>query len=367
MNPVRLIGAGCFPVLIFICLATDAFCQKIIPNLQDSAHPVFKAFPFSACGGQPQDVLKLFMLQDGKESETALLGDYSVLKDTVFFRPRFVPGAGLSFRIRYSCLQDTLAELYTTPPLSGGPENEVTVKEIYPRMDTIPENILSFCIEFSEPMPENEAAYRNIYLYDDRKLPVEQPWYHKTRWINDRTMVLTLHPGRIKKGISYFAYLGPVFERGRKYMLEIRPEVAPPYSGITVQPFIKDFMITGPVTGKARVLKRRLRLPEKHSSDSLDIVFDRSMDFYSVSKGISVQNHTTGKEVAGTFRPGATDREWSFIPEKPWTGNHYSIFFSKNLTDVCGNSLNRSFETRSVKKSYSRPAVQKIRFRLSDL
>lgn len=126
-------------------------------------------------------------------------------------------------------------------------------------------------------------------------------------------------------------------------------------------------MVTGPVKGKALVLKRRLRLPEKSSFKSLDIVFDRSMDFYSVSKGISVQNRTTGKEVTGAFRPGATDREWSFIPEKPWTGNRYSIFFSKNLTDVCSNSLNRCFETRSVKKSYSRPIVQKIRFRLSDL
>lgn len=366
MNPVRLIGAGCFPVLIFICLATDAFCQKIIPDLQDPAHPVFKAFPFSACGGQPQDVLKLFMLQDGKESETALLGDYSVLKDTVFFRPRFVPGAGLSFRIRYSCLQDTLAELYTTPPLSGGPENEVTVKEIYPRMDTIPENILSFCIEFSEPMPENEAAYRNIYLYDDRKLPVEQPWYHKTRWVNNRTMMLTVHPGRIKKGISYFAYLGPVFQTGRKYTLEISPGVIPGYSRTVLQPYVKEFIITAPLTGPVKVLKRRIRLPEKNTSGSLCIAFNRPMDFCMVSKSISIVARNNGREVQGTFRPGTDDHEWCFIPEKPWSDNLYHLIFSKTLTDIAGNNLIRSFETRSVKKSYRRASVKKIRFRIGD-
>lgn len=367
MNISDRIKTGFLAFLMGTGITTEVFSQQIITDQRDPGHPIFKAFPFSACQAPLQDVLALFMMQDGKESETALLGDYSVKKDTLLFRPRFEMGAGLSFRIRYSCGRDTLKGLYETPLLPESLLKKVMIREIYPRMDTIPENILAFSIEFSAPMPGNEWAYRYIQLYNDRKEPVQQPWYHKTRWINDRTMVLTLHPGRIKKGISYFAYLGPVFESGRKYTLEISPEVAPPYSGMTVQPFVKDFMVTGPVTGRARVLKRRLRLPKKNSSKSLDIVFDRSMDFYSVSKGISVQNYTDGKEVAGTFRPGATDRQWSFIPEKPWTGTRYSIFFSKNLTDICGNSLNRSFETRSVKKSYSRPIVQKIRFRLSDL
>ncbi|CAD7811779.1 hypothetical protein CHRY9390_02414 [Chryseobacterium aquaeductus] len=352
-------------IFIFIALlvANVSFSQKLIVNSQDPNRPIFKAFPVSKISEKSEDLLKVFMVQDGIISETALLGDYSQIKDTVFFKPYFALGSGLLFNAYFYSENDTIQNEYKTQPVIFNRSKGVTVKEIYPRTNKIYKNILTFHVEFSEPMEQNELAFKFINVYDENKVIVPHVWYNKSRWINDKILILMIHPGRVKNGVSYFEDLGELFKEGKKYFLEINDKLRPHDPTSKLKPYIKEFQIISASTSIPKFLQNKMNSPKIKTFDKLRLQFDKPMDFYSILNGVHIKVYNTDEEVEGNFEAGSNDCEWYFVPTNSWNHKEYTLLFNKYVSDLSGNNLVKSFETKSIKSSYTNFIVKKIDFK----
>ncbi len=351
---------------LFFCifLYTIHFPQEILINSRNPNKPIFKVFPLEENTIQPSDFFKVFMIQDNIESQTPLLGSYSKIKDTIFFEPQFELGDGLSFSANFYYKSITLKKTYKSKPVDNSVQQEIDVKEIFPRDNQIPKSVITFYIEFPVPMLEDESAYRYVNLLDENKKTIQHVWYNKARWMSDKVMMLMIHPGRIKKDISYYDNLGEIFTVGKKYHLEITDKIKPVDPHSKLKFFTKDFEIISPVNTCLKVREDKLSIPAKNTLDKLKIVFDRPIEFFSAQIGMSIKNYKSDTAVEGNIIPGSDDTEWYFIPAKPWTAKKYTIIFNKYLSDPSGNSLIKPFETTSIKKSYIKHVAKKINFKV---
>lgn len=354
-------------LFVFFCifLYNMCFSQEIIINSYNPEKPLFKAFPVEENIEQLSDVFKIFMIQENIESQTPLLGAYYKIKDTIFFKPQFELGEGLTFSANFSYKNSTIKKNYQTQSADHSIMHEVEVKEIYPRDNKIPKNILTFYVEFPVPMTEDESAYRYVNLLDENKKIIPHVWYNKTRWISDKIMMLMIHPGRVKKDISYYENLGELFTTGKKYYLEITGKIEPLDRHSKLKSFTKEFEITSPVNTSPKFIENKLSIPKRNTMDKLKIVFDRPIELFSAQIGISV-NYNSETAIDGKITPGANDTEWYFAPAKPWSEKQYTLILNKYLSDPSGNSLSRPFETTSIKKNYKKHIVKKINFKLSE-
>ncbi|WP_374460752.1 hypothetical protein [Chryseobacterium taeanense] len=350
-------------ILFFIFSYNFIYSQEIQIDVKKPNKPLFRAFPAHGDNKQPSELLKVFMIQEGKESQTPLLGLYSKNEDTIFFQPQFELGDGLSFNAHFYHKNDTVKTFYKTPSINLNITNEIFVKEVFPRSNKIPKNILTFYIEFSEPMLEDESAYRYVNLYNENKEIVPHVWLNKSTWISDKILMLMIHPGRVKRGIKYYHNLGDVFYVGKKYYLEITDKVKPLYKNSKLKSFTKGFEIIDPTASCPKILKNKFSIPRRSSKEKLKIVFDKPMDLYTILGGISINIYSTDINIQGKFIPGSDDTEWYFIPEKPWTEKKYTLIFNKYVSDPSGNGLIKPFETTKIKKSYTKDIVKVINFR----
>ncbi|SMP26816.1 hypothetical protein SAMN06264346_10967 [Chryseobacterium profundimaris] len=353
---------------IFFCILLYSiyFSQEIAINSKNPDKPIFKAFPIEENIKQPSDIFKIFMIQNNTESQTSLLGSYYKIEDTIFFEPQFELGEGLSFSVNFSYKNNTVKKLYKTKPIDNSIIQEIDVKEIYPRDNKIPKNVLTFYVEFPVPMIEDESVYRYVNLLDENKKTLAHVWYNKARWISDKVMMIMIHPGRVKKDISYYDNLGEIFTVSKKYYLEITDKIKPLNSNSKLIYFTKEFEIINPLNTCPKVLEDKLNNPKKNTFDKLKIAFDRPIDFFSAQIGISVKNYDSDIAFEGKIIPGSEDTEWYFVPAKPWTEKKYTLIFNKYLSDPSGNSLIKPFETTTIKKSYTRPVAKKINIKIND-
>lgn len=350
-------------MLFFIFSYNFSYSQEIQVDVKRSNKPLFKAFPAHENDKQPSDLLKVFMIQEGKESQTPLLGTYSKAEDTIFFEPQFELGDGLSFNAHFYYKNDTVKVLYKTQPIDFNINKEIAVREIYPRNNKIPKNILTFYVEFSEPMLEDESAFRYVNLYNENKEVVPHVWLNKSRWISDRILMLMIHPGRVKSGIKYYDNLGDVFYVGKKYHLEITDKLKPLHKNSKVKPFIKEFEIVEPTASCPKVLQNKLSIPRRNSKEKLKIAFDKPMDLYTILGGISINIYNTDINIQGKFISGSDDTEWYFVPDKPWTEKKYTLIFNKYVSDPSGNGIIKPFETTKIKKLYTKDIAKVLNFR----
>lgn len=355
-----------FYILLFLFLCNFCFSQEISITSSNPNKPVFKVFPIEENIKQPSAVFKIFMIQDSIESQTPLLGSYSYVKDTIFFEPQFELGEGLTFNVNFSYNNNIIKKTYKTKSVDNSINQKTDIQEIYPRNNKIPKNILIFYVEFSAPMTEDESAYRYVNLLDENKKVIPHVWYNKARWISDKVMMLMIHPGRVKKDISYYDNLGEIFIVGKKYYLEITDKIKPLNSKSKLISFTKEFEITNPINTCPKFIEDNLQIPEKNTSDKLKIVFDRPIDFFSAQIGISVYNYKSDKIVEGKIIAGSDDTEWYFMPDQPWTEKKYTLILNKYISDPSGNSLNKPFEATVVKKSYNKQIAKKLNIKLNE-
>ena len=355
-----------FHILLFLFLCNFCFSQEISITSSNPNKPVFKVYPIEENIKQPSAVFKIFMIQDSIESQTPLLGSYSYVKDTIFFEPQFELGEGLTFNVNFSYKNNTIKKTYKTKSVDNSINQKTDIQEIYPRNNKIPKNILIFYVEFSAPMTEDESAYRYVNLLDENKKVIPHVWYNKARWISDKVMTLMIHPGRVKKDISYYDNLGEIFTVGKKYYLEITDRIKPLNSKSKLISFTKEFEITNPINTCPKFIEDKLQIPKRNTSDKLKIVFDRPIDIFSAQIGISVYNYKSDKIVEGKIIAGPDDTEWYFMPDQPWTEKKYTLILNKYISDPSGNSLNKPFEATVVKKSYNKQIAKKLNIKLNE-
>ena len=100
------------------------------------------------------------------------------------------------------------------------------VKHIYPTSDTLPENLLRFYVEFSQPMKEN-YIHTHIRLFDAEGKELDGVFLNSRYeyWNKEHTKVtIILDPGRVKTGLMAHKKMGRALSVHKYYTLKINAQ-----------------------------------------------------------------------------------------------------------------------------------------------
>lgn len=271
-------------------------------------------------------------------SATPVLGIHAVNDGSLVFTPVVPLQAGNSYGVFSGDKQ--LAEVRV--PLSGSVPRIVSV---FPRADTLPENILKFYIRFSEPMQDGSAA-RRVSLRDEHGKRAADVFLllEPELWNDDNTeLTLWLDPGRIKRGLQLNEHLGNPLIAGKRYQLVIESGWKS-RSGSSLRTGFNMPFTAGSRYSKAVDLKSwGFRLPQSGTRGALTLLPGRIIDRNLLMESITI-SRTGGDPVPGRIGPGKTILQWAYKPRQAWKKGVYRLRAAARLEDVAGNNMNRAFD-----------------------
>jgi hypothetical protein len=288
--------------------------------------------------------LRLSLVDDetGKAG-AAMFGAYERQGDRLTFTPRH----GLLHAHRYRASlgppagKPVTAE-YRVPPRPPAPA--AVVEKVYPSADVLPANHLRFHIRFSRPMRGGLEMFKQIRILDAKGKEVPTPWLPDELWADeDRSLILYIHPGRIKWGLLLRMLLGPVLEPGREYTLVIAAEMLDADGRRLGKEFRKKFRTTAEDRARINLSAWKLQAPAAGTSAPLVLAFPTSLDRVGLERRLKVLD-ATGKDVSGRIEVGAGERSWAFHPASPWRAADYRVAVDRELEDVAGNTAVRAFD-----------------------
>jgi hypothetical protein len=226
------------------------------------------------------------------------------------------------------------------------PETEPTrVRSIEPAVDEVPANLLRFYVQFSAPMQGGDQVYEHVHLIDRMTgEPVEMAWREVQLWSPDRArLTLLVHPGRVKRDITFAADLGPVLHAGRSYRLVLDEDLADAGGRPLAAAFHADFTVAAADDRGPDPDAWRLAVPTAGTTGALALAFDEPMDAELLRTRIRAVD-SDGGAVSGTtsLPPGGTT--WEFTPAAPWAAGPHALVFSGELEDLAGNTSTAPFD-----------------------
>jgi hypothetical protein len=286
-----------------------------------------------------------------------MLGRYTLLKDGVSFRPQYALQPGASYRAVLRA--DALPGRSTAPSFVGlslsssfqlpaaRPVSSTVVSGIFPSAGELPENLLKFYVLFSAPMSGGHI-YERIHLLNESGPEVELPFLEIDEELWDPTMTrltLFIDPGRIKRGVTPLEEIGPALENGRRYVLAIDAAWRDAAGAPLQAGFRKSFHV-GPANRSPIAVKDwKVQAPSAHTSEALQVRFDRALDWALVRRVINVhQADRPGAKVEGRGQTEDEERQWRFTPSRPWVRGRYELRIQNTLEDLAGNNIGKSFE-----------------------
>jgi hypothetical protein len=286
-----------------------------------------------------------------------MAGEWTQADGKVIFAPKYP----LRPDTRYRVLGIDKGLDVRTPRATASAKPTV-VKHIYPTATEIPDNILRFYIEFSQPMPRGDA-YKYIDVFTDKGKKVEWPFLQldDEPWNADQTrLTLFIDPGRVKKGVKPRIDLGPVFTQGTKYTLVINGKW-PTLGGQTLGADVrKPLVATQPQSDALEPKNWKLSSPTGRNS-AVSVAFDHPLDHILILRDFEVVD-ADGKNVPGTAETTNHDSGWIFRPATSWTPGRYNVRIATTLEDVCGNRIGLPFEIDPA-----RPAPKEVKAAYVDL
>ena len=257
-------------------------------------------------------------------------------------------------RIEYSF---RVPEISTTPTI---------VEAVYPKSQSLPENLLRFYIQFSQAIAPGEI-FQHIHLYTSAGRKVENAFLiiDQELWSDDRKrFTLLFDPGRIKRGIRSNLELGLPLQAGNRYTLLIDSLLRDVHGQTLAASFKKEFVVAEAWRTRLNPKNWKVTSP-KFVSAAMQIKFDRPVDFVLATKCMEVVT-ADGNRIPGDISL-ENDTLLSFTPHHHWKPGLYHLRVSPTLEDVAGNNLNNPFDldTRQQPRVSSMEWV-KIEFRVTD-
>lgn len=292
---------------------------------------------------------KVFAVYVAGEDLPSMAGRYENTKEGVRFTPRFPFEGGLTYEAKVS------------PRVSPGESREIRfrlpksskstprVEAILPLADKLPENILRFYIQFSEPMTEGESL-QHVRLWDDTSgeelTAVFFDHVHEL-WSSDRRQItLLVDPGRVKTGLVANQKLGRAFQRDHVYRLVVEsswPDMRGTHLGGRYE---KRFRSIAADNKEVDASKWSVGVVDarEHSHGGrpkLLVNFRKDVDHVSVRNYLSIRD-PDGHEVTGRW--DLEECVASFRPDTPWSFGTHQLVANARFEDVVGNNLNGSFD-----------------------
>ena len=303
-----------------------------------------------------------------------LLGDYSVERDRVRFRPRFAPAPGQTYRARFDAdaLQRlagattpspvTIDTLWQLAARAGAPST--TVLQLYPSADRLPVNLLRIYLHFSAPMSMGEA-YQRVHLLDDQGQQVPDAFLvvagEKELWDPERRrLTMLFDPGRIKRDLRPNLEAGLPLHEGKSFTLVVDSVWQDAQGRPLQRTFRKRFTVDAADRTSPRPQDWQLTVPPAGSRDPLILRFPEALDHALLERLLSVRGGSG--LIAGNITVDANETRWQFSPTAPWQPGNYSVDVATELEDVAGNSVRRLFDVD--RKTASGPTVTTERVQL---
>jgi len=296
----------------------------------------------------------------GDSTVLPLLGMYSVAADTLHFRPRFPPAAGVAYTARFDGAA-LYAQLEREPPAALARIDTATwrrdtpagvsstfVREVYPTSDVVPMNLLRMYVEFSAPMSSGRS-YDFVKLYAEGDSLLEEPFFTAggavELWDPEHTrLTILFDPGRIKRDLKPHEELGLPLREGNRYRLVIDSA----WRDAQGRPLVRNYAKRFRVGAQDRVLVRtadwRMTAPRARTRDSLVVTFPEPLDRALLARLITVRD-SSGARVDGVVMVSERETRWTFAPREPWSGGvSHVVSVDTELEDLAGNNLKRLFD-----------------------
>ncbi|MEO1286437.1 MAG: Ig-like domain-containing protein [Chloroflexota bacterium] len=288
-----------------------------------------------------------------------VIGTYEISQDgsTLVFQPRFGWSAGQSYTamldlsvISEIVLFDMTSEenmlewLFLVPALEV-PSDLPTVTTIYPTANELPENLLRFYIEFSQPMQRGNV-YDVVQLLDTNGNEVEFPFLRIGQEFWDRDMqVLTiiLDPGRIKQGVAPNLQAGAPLINDGSYQLVISADLTDAYGRTLEQDIIKSFTVIAPDYQSPDPTLWTTDSPTLGTHDALTVELDGAIDTILAPRLIRVEDES-GQSVPVNVSFGEHERLLYLTPVQAWSSGHYRLAVHPTLEDYAGNRVESLFD-----------------------
>ena len=303
----------------------------------------------AATGDAP--VVSVFAAADSVSPGTpALSGTWRRSGDTLVFRPRFAPSSGIVLwvrvdRARLGHAGSPLQWWRFYLPDAAGDTSRPRLLAIHPSGDSLPENLLRWYLEFSQPMRPGQAL-DHVRLLDDQGRDDRTAFLDTSEELWDpegRRLTLLFDPGRVKRGIRTNLEQGRPLQAGRTYRLRVEPGWEA-LSGQNLASRSEKTIVTTSADHRGPdPMAWTLSLPIVGVAGPLIVSFGEPLDHALAGRLIAVRD-ARGADVPGTAVLSGNDSQWRFTPAQPWVDGPYQLQTNPELEDVAGNRPGRAFD-----------------------
>ena len=270
----------------------------------------------------------------------SVIGEYEVDRDdsTLVFQPRYGWSSGQSYTamLDLSVINEVtrseiateagILELSFLVPALVVPGQRPTITTIYPTTDEVPENLLRFYIEFSQPM-QRGSVYDVVHLLDANGKEVEWPFLRigQEFWNRDmQVLTIILDPGRIKQGVAPNVQAGAPLVKDGSYQLVIGAGMTDAYGRSLKQAVIKSFTVAAPDHQSPDPTRWLLSSPTVGTHDALIVHLDGAIDPILAPRLIRVEDES-GQPVATTFSFNDGELTLHITPIEAWANRRYRL------------------------------------------
>lgn len=276
----------------------------------------------------------------GQIDKTAILGEFTAVADHLIFKPLIPFTQGLRYEIFET--DHKIAE-FTIPYSQNDPPS---LLQIYPTLDTVPENLLKLFLKFSKPMRSGKSIeYLTLIRGEKDTLSSVFLDLQPELWNEDQTMLTVwLDPGRIKRDLIPNLEMGAPLDEFQHYNLIISDKWKD-QNGINLSSsVVKNFYVTSRDSISPKLHNWKMTKPKPETSDMLQIDFLEELDYSLLGEVFEIKDDL-GNKVEGKWQIGEHEKSIEFLPEKAWKKGSYELQIENRLEDLAGNNINRLFET----------------------
>lgn len=300
---------------------------------------------------------------DAGENSPAIAGEYEVGENhAIRFTPRFGFEPGMKYVATLRLVDGASKPVrYEFEVKRDEPGEPTRLQAIYPSAAVIPENQLKFYLQFSAPMSRGEV-YKHVRLVHEGHGLVDLPFLEIGEELWDPTgtrLTLLIDPGRIKQGVKPREDIGPVFEMGEKYLLQVdrgwKDAAGRPLKDDTM----RRFVVGRPATGALDPKTWKIKAVKEGSRDPLLVRFPAPLDRALLERTLWVDRD--GDEVAGKASVFGQEDGWTFTPAAAWKAGEYSLVVDTVLEDLAGNRIGSAFEVDALDPLQKRVEAEYVR------
>jgi hypothetical protein len=354
-------------LIFFFLLAGCAESEKNIPTVylimeKDKATGVLvsKEFLTDVPKDSAEKWITMHLVTPGG-NPPAMLGNFVHTEQGVRFNPLIPLTPGLEYEVRLKGEFLSRVQVPFLDAVNKLPE----VVNVYPTTDTLPENLLKFYVEFSEPMAEGNAMEHIRLVRNGRDTLTDVFMDMQPELWNKEGNILTVwfDPGRIKRDLQPNLRLGPPLQKAAKYKILILPGWQDHESLVTQNVYEKEFVTVSRDSLSPDPSLWTIEIPKPGSDQPVEVILHEPLDYLLLKNAIHITDEK-GNYIEGIITVKEGERSFDFIPALPWKAGNYILEVQSRLEDLAGNNLNHPFDNDLTQTQRKTTDVYKRAFRI---